>query len=235
MTYLTYHVKICFMDLVIEKILNSVEKPYRYSGAELCLPVIDDQTRIRTCLCMPSLYEDAMKKVNDMVVYYMLNDRKGYSCERCFAPWLDMARHEYEHSVKAKPMIHEYLAELKKQNVRIGMATSSNPYLLEPVMKSNGLDQYFDEICYTSEVGKNKANPDIYLYTAEKLGVQPNECVVFEDIPEGISGAGKAGMRTVVVYDKASEENIDALKKSADRFIMSFGEMLGVDIWKETE
>ncbi|MBQ7466888.1 MAG: TIGR03960 family B12-binding radical SAM protein [Clostridia bacterium] len=80
------------MDLVIEKILNSVEKPYRYSGAELCLPVIDDQTRIRVCLCMPSLYEDAMKKVNDMVVYYMLNDRKGYSCERCFAPWLDMAR-----------------------------------------------------------------------------------------------------------------------------------------------
>ena len=80
------------MDAILEDILKKVEKPERYEGAELCLPVIDDQTRIRTCLCQPCLYEDGMKKVNSLVVYYMLNDRKGYSCERCFAPWLDMGK-----------------------------------------------------------------------------------------------------------------------------------------------
>lgn len=149
--------------------------------------------------------------------------------------WLDMAHYEYENNVRAKPYVYEYLNRLKEQGVKIGMATSSNPYLLESVMKKNGLDKYFDTICYTSEVGKNKEYPDIYLYTANKLGIRPEKCAVFEDIPEGISGAKRAGMYTVAVYDKASEENADILKKSADKFIMGFDEILEADIWKETE
>ncbi len=182
-------------------------------------------------------YTEAMRGMFFETAAQYTIEKYGFreSVEEIVQIWLDMARREYEFGVKAKPFVREYLAGLKKENVKIGMATSSNPYLLEPVLKSNGLEKYFDEICYTSEVGKNKANPDIYLYTAKKLGVQPDKCVVFEDIPEGISGAGKAGMRTVAVYDKASEENIEALKKSADKFIMGFDEMLGVDLWKETE
>ncbi len=155
------------------------------------------------------------------------------SVEEIVQIWLDMARYEYEKNVKAKPMVHEYLRELKNRRIKIGMATSSNPYLLEPVLCSNALECYFDEICYTSEVGKNKAFPDIYLYTAKKLGVNPQHCVVFEDIPEGICGASKAGMKTVAVFDQASTENITTLKENADKFVMGFDELLEVDIWNE--
>ena len=149
------------------------------------------------------------------------------SVEEIMQTWLDMARHEYEFHVKAKPYVREYLAQLKQDGVRIGMATSSDPYLLLPVLEHNGLHGYFDTICYTSEVGKNKSFPDIYLYTAEKLAVLPEDCVVFEDIPEGIHGADKAGMFTVAVYDKASEKSADYLKQNAKRYIFGFSEMLG--------
>lgn len=141
--------------------------------------------------------------------------------------WLDMARHEYEFHVKAKPYVKEYLEYLKSHHIRIGMATSSDPYLLEPVLASNQLTPYFDTICYTQDVGKNKSFPDIYLYTAEKLSVEPKDCIVFEDIPEGIAGANQAGMFTVAVYDSASEKSAVYLKENAKKYISDFSEMLG--------
>ena len=148
------------------------------------------------------------------------------SVEEIMQTWLDMARHEYEYNVKAKPWVKEYLAHLRENHIRIGLATSSDPYLLEPVLKNNGIHGYFDTVCYTSEVGKNKSFPDVYIKTAERLEVRPEECMVFEDIPEGIEGADKAGMYTIAVYDRASEKNSDYLRKKAKKYILGFGEML---------
>ena len=148
------------------------------------------------------------------------------SVEDIMQTWLDMARYEYEHNVRTKPYVREYLEYLRENDVRIGLATSSDPYLLEPVLKNNGLEEYFDTVCYTSEVGKNKSFPDVYIRTAEKLEVEPEKCMVFEDIPEGITGANKAGMYTIAVYDRASEKNSDCLRKKAKKYIFGFAEML---------
>lgn len=149
------------------------------------------------------------------------------SVEQIVQTWLSMAKYEYEHNVKLKPFAYEYLSLLKTQGIKIGMATSSNPYLLEPVLKSNGVEDFFDTVCYTSQVGRNKSFPDIYLYTANQLKASPEECLVLEDITDGVSGAKKAGMYTVAVYDKASEKDKELLKKTADRYIYSFSEMAG--------
>ncbi len=71
-----------------------------------------------------------------------------------------------------------------------------------------------------------KIKADVYIKTAERLEVKPNECIVFEDIPEGIAGAEKAGMFTVAVYDRASEKNSDYLRKKAKKYILGFEEMM---------
>ena len=154
---------------------------------------------------------------------YGLNE----SVEEIVKTWLEMARYEYANNVRLKPYTKEYLDYLKERSVKLGMATSSNPALLEPVLKNNGLEGYFDEICYTSQVGRNKSFPDIYIYTAKKLGVSEKSCVVFEDIPEGISGAKKADMYTVAVYDEASRDSEQYLRSVADRYIFDFSDMLG--------
>ena len=148
------------------------------------------------------------------------------SVEQIVRIWLEMARHEYAHHVRLKPYTREYLDYLKQKGIKLGMATSSNPYLLEPVLRNNGLDGYFDEICYTSQVGKNKSFPDIYIYTAKKLGVSERNCVVFEDIPEGIHGAKKAAMYAVAVYDAASKDSESYLRSAADKYIFDFSDMM---------
>lgn len=161
---------------------------------------------------------------------YGLNE----SVEQIIQTWLDMARHEYANNVRLKPYTREYLDHLRKKGIKLGMATSSDPYLLEPVLKNNGIDGYFDEICYTSQVGKNKSFPDIYIYTAKKLGVSEKNCIVFEDIPEGINGANKADMYTVAVYDEASKDSEEYLRNAADRYIFDFSDMLGECLCSET-
>lgn len=148
------------------------------------------------------------------------------SVEEIMQIWLDMAHYEYANCVKLKPYAAEYIKKLKDSGIKIGMATSNNPYLLKPCLDNNGLSGVFDCICYTSEVGVNKSNPDVYLYTAEKLGVKPNECVVFEDIIEGLKSAGSVGMKTIAVYDPSNEIYLQDIKNAADVFIESYHELI---------
>ena len=177
-------------------------------------------------------YSDAVRGMFFKTAAEYTKNKYGFdeSIEDIMQIWLDMARHEYESNVRSKPFVREYLEYLRQKNIRIGLATSSDPYLLEPVLKHNRLQEYFDAVCYTSEVGKNKRFPDVYIMTAEKLGVAPESCIVFEDIPEGIEGADKAGMYTIAVYDRASEKYIDHLKRKAKKYIFDFSEMLGEDL-----
>lgn len=78
------------MDKKLENILKRVEKPARYVGGEIGMPPVSVETRVKYCLCFPDVYEVGMSNVGTKILYHMLNDRKGYSCERCYAPWGDM-------------------------------------------------------------------------------------------------------------------------------------------------
>ncbi|MDZ5010572.1 HAD-IA family hydrolase, partial [Clostridium perfringens] len=68
--------------------------------------------------------------------------------------------------------------------------------------------------------------PDIYLLSAKKLNVDPNKCLVFEDIVQAVKGAKLAGMKVFAIYDKASENQKKALINIADKYILSFNELL---------
>ncbi len=148
------------------------------------------------------------------------------SVEEIMQVWLDMAHFEYANRVRSKPYAADYIRQLKNKGIKIGMATSNNPYLLMPCLENNNMLGLFDVICYTSEVGTNKSSPDIYIYTAKKMGEKPENCIVFEDIPEGIISASSAGMQTVAVYDPANEPYTDKLTEHSDIFIKSYIELL---------
>ena len=93
-------------------------------------------------------------------------------------------------------------------------------------MAIHGIYDYFDAITTTEEVKKSKDNPDIYLLSAKKLNVLPEDCLVFEDIVQAVKGAKKAGMTVYAIYDKSSESQKDELTKLADKYILGFNELL---------
>lgn len=177
---------------------------------------------------VPADYSQAIKTMHfeTAAEYTISRFHLDESVDEIVKTWLDMAVNEYTYNVKLKDGAKELLERLKMLDTKIGIATSSKPLLTEPVLKNNGIYDYFDTVCCTSQIGKDKRHPDIYLFTAEKLGVKPEECVVFEDIIDGINGAKLAGMKTIAIYDKGSEEDCETLKNLADKYILSFRELL---------
>lgn len=138
----------------------------------------------------------------------------------------ELAVKEYRYNIFVKDGVCEYLIYLKKNGIKIALATASPKSLYEPVLRNNHIYNFFDAFCTTEDVGKSKDYPDIYLYAASKLGANPMECVVFEDVLKGIVSAKNAGMKTIGVYDKYSTEDIITIRLTADKFIMNFFEMM---------
>lgn len=137
-----------------------------------------------------------------------------------------LAVSEYRHNIFLKEGAAEYLTYLRGKGVKMAIATASPRELYEPVLRNNRVYGFFDAFCTTEQAGKSKDFPDVYLRAASELGTAPAGCVVFEDVLKGIVSAKNAGMRTVGVYDKYSEEDIITIRAAADKFIFNFFEMM---------
>lgn len=146
--------------------------------------------------------------------------------DEIISTWHNMAFHHYSNTIQLKEGVIPYLNYLKENGIKIALATSNSVQLLEATLKNNNIYQYFDAITTTEEVKKSKDNPDIYLLSAKKLDVAPENCLVFEDIVQAVKGAKLAGMKVYSVYDKASENQKDSLIELSDRYIFNFNELL---------
>lgn len=146
--------------------------------------------------------------------------------DEIISTWHNMAFHHYSNTIQLKEGVIPYLNYLKEKGIKIALATSNSVQLLEATLKNNNIYQYFDAITTTEEVKKSKDNPDIYLLSAKKLDVSPENCLVFEDIVQAVKGAKLAGMKVYSVYDKASENQKDSLIELSDRYILNFNELL---------
>ena len=148
------------------------------------------------------------------------------SVEEIMEQWHKGAVHEYERNVELKPYVVEYIRFLKRKSFKVGLATASNPEFYLPVLKKYAITECFDAFADGKLGLPNKEHPDIYLKCAEMMGVEPENCTVYEDIPQGIKSAKAAGMRAIGVYDEKSAGKADAIKAAADGYIMSFKEEL---------
>lgn len=120
--------------------------------------------------------------------------------------WNRMAYDKYVSEVPLKPGAKEFLEFLKKEDFKLGIATSNSKQLVNAVINAHNLGHMFECIMTSCEVKKGKPAPDIYLEVARVLDVVPEECIVFEDIPMGILAGKNANMEVCAVYDEFSKD-----------------------------
>jgi len=87
----------------------------------------------------------------------------------------------------------------RAQGVRLAVATSAPPLNIVFTLDELDLRRHFDAVVGAADVRHGKPHPDVFLKAAEQLGVDPRECIVFEDAPMGVEAARRAGMRAVVI------------------------------------
>lgn len=90
----------------------------------------------------------------------------------------------------------EYIESLRPR-FQIGMCSNIGPGGLDAYFSLEEREQLFDTVVTSGEEGITKPNPAIFQLTAARLGVEPNECVMIDDIEENCSGADAAGMRAI--------------------------------------
>ena len=119
----------------------------------------------------------------------------------------------------------EAARELRARAIPVGVASSSPRERLHRTLTRAGLLDAFDVTVAGDEVRHGKPAPDMFLLTAERLGVAPEECVAVEDSAPGVQAALAADMHTIAVCRvpgteatlAAAHRVVDSL--SADRIL----------------
>lgn len=147
--------------------------------------------------------------------------------------WNRMAERMYHEEVVVKPYVRETLEYLKKRGICLGVATASYGSLFKECLKRNGIYDFFRAFTETKEVERGKEFPDVYIKAAQKLGCQPEECIVFEDIHTALLAAHAGGFYTVGVYDEKSGDSWEEIKQDSDLAIRGFKELFQEQMWED--
>ena len=125
-------------------------------------------------------------------------------------------------NVKAQGGLKELLKKLKSDNYKLAVASSSRKEEIQTVLKKLDIEKFFKVVVSGDEVALGKPHPEIYLTTAQKLSVSPEECLVLEDAPNGVKSAKAAGM---VCFAVPSRETKGQNFSNADRIFGSLKEI----------
>jgi len=124
--------------------------------------------------------------------------------------------------LKLLPGAKNFLEKMK-QNFKTALVTSSKKDYTDLVFEIIGIKTFFDLVITGEKTKKGKPDPGCYLLAASKLRVKPNECVVFEDAPNGISAGKNTGMKVVAIPSKYVAG--DPTFRQADLVLSSFSEL----------
>jgi HAD superfamily hydrolase (TIGR01509 family) len=106
------------------------------------------------------------------------------------------------------PGVQRFIEECHRQGIKMAVASAAIAKNVNFLVSAMGLREYFSEMLTGDEVSQPKPNPEVYLKTAQKLRVKPEECLVFEDSFVGIEAAKRAGMKCVAIASTFSADDL---------------------------
>ena len=151
---------------------------------------------------------------------------KGFNYDIFRDNWLwNVKDYLSNNSIPVKEGAVKILEKIKAIPLPMAVATSTKYSDAVKSLESTGILNYFNFIVAGDQVSKGKPDPEIYRMTADKFGVMPDECIVFEDSENGVKSAYGAGMDVIQVPDLL-EPSIE-LKSRGHRIYDSLDDVCG--------
>lgn len=166
-----------------------------------------------------AIYPTAAKFTKE---YYCLSESE----EAIMDAWTDLARDAYQFHAPLKEGAGEYLARCAARGERLALFTAALPELCYLALHRHGLEHFFERVVFAQELGLEKRDPRAFTALTALLGVQPGECVLFDDSPRSCRAAKENGLRVVGVYDSFFATAREEVQKNSHRFIRSFLELM---------
>ena len=115
----------------------------------------------------------------------------------------------------------QLIKQLRRENFKLAVASSANPKRVDLILKICRLESLFDIITNADTVKRGKPAPDIFLMSAQQLGVSPSACLVIEDTTSGVKAGKAAGMKVVGFAGLSDKQDLSL----SDKTIHSFDEL----------
>jgi beta-phosphoglucomutase len=100
-----------------------------------------------------------------------------------------------------------FLEKSKDAGIKMAIGSAAIPFNIDFVLDGLNVRSYFDAIVSANDVVISKPNAETFLKGAKALGIDPTECVVFEDVPKGVESAHRAGMKSIVITSTHQEKD----------------------------
>lgn len=189
---------------------------------------IDDIFLQKYNLTEPEGFHEGMegKSYSETAQYFLdLFPKLPHTREEIEAEWHQMAYEIYTTKIQLKKGAFAFIKEMHDKGVKLGIATSNSRDLAEGTLENNKVLSFFDSLWTSDEAKAGKPAPDVYLKVAESLGVKPERCLVFEDVPKGILAGKNAGMKVCAVEDWFSKPQESLKRELADYYIQDFDDI----------
>jgi HAD superfamily hydrolase (TIGR01509 family) len=139
-------------------------------------------------------------------------------------------RDAYFYKIPAKNNVIPVLKELKRRGARLNILTGSPHVTLDVCLKRLEMWDLFDNVWSCEDFNTTKADPNIYVMAAERMGTTVDQVLFLDDNPDADKTAKAAGMIVCGVYDASSANYVDQMKEIDDFFIYDFSELLELPI-----
>lgn len=189
---------------------------------------IDDKFLEKYSLTEPEDFHEGMegKSYSETAQYFLdLFPELPHTRKELEDEWHQMAFEIYTKEIRLKKGAYDFILDMHKRGIKLGIATSNSRDLAEGVLINNRVFEYFDSVWTSDEAKAGKPAPDVYLKVAESLQVEPSKCLVFEDVPKGIMAGKNAGMKVCAVEDVFSKPQEDLKRELADYYIQDFDDI----------
>jgi len=123
---------------------------------------------------------------------------------------LEHYRRLSRHGLPAVRGVANFIDELAAQSVPCAVATSATRADTDQLLSRLGLLERFAALVTAEDVRRGKPDPEVYLRAAGAIGIEPSDCLVFEDAVVGVQAARRAGMRVIGVTTAHSEAELRA-------------------------
>ena len=111
----------------------------------------------------------------------------------------DLYQELYRPHLALIPGLEEVLRKADRSGISMAIGSAATRFSIDFVLDNLDLRSCFNAIVGAEDVFKSKPDPEVFLKGAELLGVEPESCIVFEDVPKGAEAALNAGMKAIIV------------------------------------
>ncbi|REL37587.1 HAD family phosphatase [Rhodohalobacter sp. SW132] len=154
------------------------------------------------------LEERVWGRTNKEWIPEVFGDISAEECEVLADEKEQMFRDRFDPKSAVIPGIVFFLEKLRKQSIPAVVATSAPGENADFILSQLNIRDFFSDVLDSSDVDKGKPEPQVYLKAAERIGLPPSQCIVFEDSLAGVEAGIRAGSKVVGISSTHTPEEL---------------------------